>query len=280
MAVFSRLLQRLLLISILVATQSIVQATGSEEPSNLPSYVTTPFLVTIRNKTLNASARLDLSFDVSIFNFSGQDITSRIPVHYRHLTNNKYTNTKRRLGSSYAIHHCPENHRFISSRCIRSRGPQAWSISCRDDTAPPTRTIYYGRCDPLQTCTDLSKSLKEGATALCLDQTEISTGKRYNLTSTGSLDGGAVELEVVVTSREARSMLAVQSIRAWEEIVHGSGQTLSSRRSPPGGGHCSNCSSLIVSRIGNYSRRFDIKVHLYQGNQDARVFLMSRSEAQ
>lgn len=280
MAVFSRLLQRLLLVSILVATQGIIQATGSEEPSNLPSHVKTPFLVTIRNKTVNGDARLDLSFDVSIFNFSGQDITSRIPVHYRHLINNKNTNTKRRLGSSYAIHHCPDNRRFISSRCIRSRGPQAWSISCRDDTSPPTRTIYYGSCDPLQSCTDVPKSLKEGATALCLDQTENSTGKRYNLTSTGSLDGGAVELQVVVTSRNARSMLAVQSIRVWEEMIHSSGQTLSSRRSPPGGGHCSNCSSLMASGIGNRSRRVDIKVQLSQGNQDARVFVMSRSEAQ
>lgn len=224
--------------------------------------------------------RFDLSLNVSILNFSGQDITSRIPVYYHDLTNNNHTTTKRNLLSSYAIHHCPDHHRFISSRCIRARGPQAWSISCRDDTFPGMRTIHYGKCDPLQICTDLSKSLKEGPTALCLDQTEDSTAKGDHLTSIGRLDGGAVELEVVVTSREAPSTLPVQSIRVWEGSIHGSGQALSSRTSPPGGGHCSNCSSLVVSRIGNHARSVDVQVNLSQGKQDARVVLMSTSEAQ
>lgn len=285
MAGFPRLLQRLLLVSILVATLSVIQATGSEVPSNLPSYVTAPFLASLTYKVLNASARFDLSLNLSILSFSGQDITSRIPIHYHDLTNNDHTSTKQNLLSSYAIHHCPDHHRFISSRCIRARGPQAWSISCRDDTSPGMRTIHYGKCDPLQICTDLSKSLKEGPTALCLDQTEDSTAKGDHLTSIGRLDGGAVELEVVVTSREAPSMLPVQSIRVMEESIHGSGQISSgqissSRTSPPGGGHCSNCSSLVVSRIGNNARVIDVEVDLSQGKQDARVFLMSRSEAQ
>lgn len=142
------------------------------------------------------------------------------------------------------------------------------------------RTIHYGKCDPLQICTDLSKSLKEGPTALCLDQTEDSTAKGDHLTSTHHPEGGAVELEVVVTSREAPSMLPVQSIRVWEKTIHGSGQALSSRTSPPGGGHCSNCSSLVVSKVGDNAREVDVEVNLSQGKQDARVFLLSRSEAQ
>lgn len=142
------------------------------------------------------------------------------------------------------------------------------------------RTIHYGKCDPLQFCTDLSKSVKEVPTALCLDQTEDGTAKGDHLTSIHRPIGGAVELEVVVTSREAPSMLPVQSIRVWEESIQGSGQALSSRMIPLRGGHCSNCSSLVVSRIGNNAGVVKVEVNLSQETQDARVFLLSRSEAQ
>ena len=241
-------------------------------------------MVGLGDKRLNANGRTSLSFDISILDFSGQDITSRTPIQYRHLTNNNSTYLKGQLAYPYAIHHCPDDYDFISSRCIRPRGPQAWSLACRDTTLASARTIYYGECDPLHFCIDLPSSLKEGTTALCIDQQAferldgMSTGRRDVSANGGTFGGEAVELEVVVTNMDARTAFAVQSIRVWEEAIKGAERAASKRRSRPGGGQCYNCSSLMVVGFSNRLRRVEVKVQLASGGDDAMIYLISRSE--
>ena len=141
-------------------------------------------------------------------------------------------------------------------------------------------------CDSLQICTDLPKSKVQGATALCLDQFDMRTSRENDtrdmkvLENIGGQIEGAMQLEISVTSQDARSMLPVESIHVWEEVIYTPGGGLSRHGSPSGEGHCSNCSSLMVTRIGQHSRRVNVKVQLPQENQDARVFLVSTSTSE
>lgn len=270
-------------------TPTVVHAFESKEPPKNLSYVTSPFLVcTTRENTttLNPNDRRGLPFNVSISGFSGENITSLIPTHYHHLTNDIPSITKHQLTSAYAIHHCPDDFRFVSSRCIRKHGPQAWSVSCKDDKSPSTWSVHYGICDPLQFCTDLPKSKVQGATALCLDYFDLRTSGENDtrnmniMENIGSPIEVAVQLEIAVTSRDARSMLPAEGIQVWEEVVYTPGGALSRNASTPGEGHCSDCSSLMVSGIGRHSRRVNVKVQLPQANQDARIFLITTSSSE
>lgn len=286
MAFPSLFLQKLSPVLLLFITSTVVHAFEFKMPSNHLSYVTTPSFVWTTNensKTLNSNDRHGLPFNVSISGSSGANITSLIPIYYHHLIPSI---TKQQLTSSYAIHHCPNDFRFVSSRCIRKHGPQAWSVSCKDDRFPPMWSIYYGMCDSLQICTDLPKSKVQGATALCLDQFDVRTSSQNDTRDMNILDNiggqieGAMQLEIVVTSRNARSMLPVESIQMWEEVVYTPGGGLSRHGRPSGEGHCSNCSSLMVSGIGQHSKRVNVKVQLPQENQDAMVFLVTTSSSE
>ncbi|KAL8782070.1 MAG: hypothetical protein Q9213_005742 [Squamulea squamosa] len=192
---------------------------------------------------------------------------------------------KRQLVSSYPIQLCPDDFHFISSRCIRPRGPKAWSLVCKDTKLTAARTIYRGVCNPWQFCADIPPFLKTGEMAFCLDQAafktlkETSTEKWDVLRSNKGLDEGVADVEVIVTGKDVRSMLTVQSIRIWEEAINNLRLASSRRRNPPGEGHCSGCSNLKVSQFSSHLRKVDIKVQLAPGDEDAMIFLMFSDEA-
>ena len=198
------------------------------------------------------------------------------------------SNRKRAL--SQPIDACPIDMSFVSSRCIRSRSAQAWSLVCKSPDHG-FRRITWGECGSHEICVDgrvFSKPQDGGLmefAAWCVSQansiriyvdaatgqtvpSQVKMGYHPNLAASYSTQAILTDLngrQMAVAADlgiQAQASRQIGNVPSWGTLLNGVDQ-------------CTNCSAVGLMAVPAGTQRITVQARLMPGSESALLFLAS-----
>ena len=198
----------------------------------------------------------------------------------------------KRRSVSRAIDSCPDSLEFLTSRCIRSQSPRAYSVVCR---ALPNihggRSIHWGACDPHEICIDGQVTQDHQphtlATAWCVGQdsfVKIALTTNSTVSTPVTIQAGFRPMEgfhhsvgALLTSQESDKAVEGRMIEIQAQKVDVLGNVRSWRTLRKGLSWCRDCPSLDLMAIPDMTERIKARVELKENSTGTQLYLVSIS---